>query len=107
MNKEIILERTKYIFAIAFGLLIVADAIYGATIQRETLLSWMQIAMGGLTLFLLFGHRITEFAVGKDGVKIKQQIAAAAALGAAKRLVKMDWKPQLIRQKKKRNALPM
>jgi len=65
------------------ALLILADAIYGAVMQRESLISWMQILMGSLALFSLFGHRITEFAVGKDGITIKQKIAAAAALAAA------------------------
>lgn len=65
------------------ALLILADAIYGVVMQRESLISWMQILMGSLALFALFGHRISEFAVGKEGITIKQKIAAAAALAAA------------------------
>lgn len=72
-----------YVAAGAIALLVVADAIYGAAMQRDSMISWMQILMGSLALFALFGHRITEFVVGKDGITIKQQIAAAAALGAA------------------------
>lgn len=76
-------DTPGYVAAGVIALLIVADAIYGAAMQRESLISWMQILMAGLALFALFGYRITEFAVGKDGITIKQKIAAGAALGAA------------------------
>ena len=65
------------------SVLIVADAIYGAEMQREFMISWLQILLGGLALFALFIHRITEFVIGKEGITIIQKIEAAAALGAA------------------------
>jgi CheY-like chemotaxis protein len=72
-----------YIAAGVIGLLIIADAVYGGAMQRESLISWTQILFGSLALFAMFGHRITEFVVGKDGITIKQKIEAAAALAAA------------------------
>lgn len=72
-----------YIAAGLVSLLILADAVYSAAMQRDSLISWMQILMGSLALFALFAHQITEFAVGKGGITIKQKIAAGAALGAA------------------------
>jgi hypothetical protein len=63
-----------YIAAGVVSLLIIADAIYGAAMQRESMISWMQILMGSLALFALFGHRITEFAVqATTGAHVRHQ----------------------------------
>lgn len=72
-----------YVAASVITLIVVADAAYGASMHRESLISWMQILFATLALFALFGHRITEFVIGKDGVTIKQKIEAAAALATA------------------------
>ncbi len=51
-----------FVVAGVIALLVIADAIYGAAMHRESLISWMQILLGGLALFALFAHQITEFA---------------------------------------------
>jgi CheY-like chemotaxis protein len=70
-----------------FFAIIFADMVYGGIKGRESLVTWVQILLGALALFSLFSHRITEFAISKTGVTIKQRIEAAteaaAALGAA------------------------
>jgi CheY-like chemotaxis protein len=69
--------------AVCFFTIAAADMIYGASKGRDSLLSWTHVVFGALGLFSLFSYRITEFAISKSGVTIRQQIEAAAALGAA------------------------
>lgn len=72
-----------YIAAGCFFVFIGSDMVYGAVTGREQLLSMMHLLMGGLAIFALFNHRITEFGVGKEGITIKQKIEAATLLAVA------------------------
>jgi CheY-like chemotaxis protein len=76
-------ELAGYIAAAFFGAAIGGDMIYGVVMHRESLLTWMSLLMAGLALFALFSHRITEFALSKDGITIRQKIEAASLITAA------------------------
>lgn len=76
-------ERTTLAVAAALFATVILDMAYGVYRGREALITWSDLIMTALALFVLLSDRISEFVVTATGITIRQQVEAAARLGAA------------------------
>lgn len=81
-------------------IMIVADMIYGAANERESLLTWMGVLFAVLALLALFNERIRKLSFSKSGVTLEtyeKAVEAAVNLGAAAATDKVVSKDELHR----------